>query len=451
MPARSFTVRGDRWRLRRALVVAGAVTVATTAATAASASPILTADPRPAANPAATPRTALPQMTAAPACAFPGARHVTCLALLDTNTHWNGHTWYAGPAPATRPRTAPRATTASTDAPAPLLAADLQAAYRLPSALLGGRQTIAIVDAFDAPNVEADLAAYRAANKLPACDSSFPCFTKVNQRGEQGNYPPADPGWSLEASTDVDMASAICPNCQLLLVEADDTSTDSLGAAVDEAVKLGADVVSNSYGAPEWPALDEATLTELATHYNHPGVVLTAASGDGGFGVNFPAAFKTVIAVGGTALYRDNNNPRGWSETAWLGAGSGCSAYTTKPAWQKDRLCDKRTVTDVAAVADVATPVAVYDTFGLDGWVAVGGTSVGAPIIAAVYALAGNTRSITPGPFLYAHQSDLFDVTAGFEGAPGSNGMCGDSYLCTAGQGYDGPTGTGTPNGIGAF
>lgn len=450
MPARYLTARRDRWRLRRALIVAGAVALATAAATAASASPIAAAALWPAAAPKSTTPLAAPsQMAAAPACALPAARQMACLALLETNTHWNGRGWYAGAAPAAPPRTAPPATS-PTDEPVPFMAADLQDAYRLPSALLGGRQTLAIVDAFDAPNVEADLATYRAANDLPACDSSFPCFTKVNQRGEQANYPPADPGWSLESSTDLDMASAICPNCQLLLVEADDASTDSLGAAVDEAVKLGADVVSNSYGAAEWPALDEATLTELATHYDHPGVTITASSGDGGFGVNFPAAFNTVIAVGGTALYRDNN-PRGWSETAWLGAGSGCSAYTAKPAWQKDQLCDKRTVTDVAAVGDVTTPVAVYDTYGLDGWVAVAGTSVGAPIIAAAYALAGNSRSITPGAYLYAHQSQLFDVTSGFEGAPGSNGMCGDGYLCTAGTGYDGPTGTGTPNGIGAF
>jgi hypothetical protein len=330
-------------------------------------------------------------------------------------------------------------------------AADLQDAYKLPSSLLGSRQTIAIVDAFDNPNAEADLAVYRKANGLPACDEDLPCFRKVDQRGGT-DYPRADVGWGLEINLDLQMASAACPNCRLLLVEADDNSFDNLAAAVDTAVRLGADVVSNSYGS-----LGEfSDQMDYAKHYDHPGTVILAASGDSGFGVSIPAVYGSVIAVGGTTLIRDRGR---WSETAWNSAGSGCSAYVPKPSWQRDRLCDKRAVADVAAVADPAAPVAVYDTFGFTGWIGVGGTSAAAPLVAGVYALAGNTDTVNPGAHLYAQAAktardgrpNLIDLTTGFQGFPEPNGFCAGGYLCTPGPGYDGPTGLGTPNGIGAF
>ncbi len=375
---------------------------------------------------------ALPQWPARHACTLPAPGRAQCLAIVDTMPV------PADARPGARPRTAKPGSVAGPSALHPYTAADLQAAYRLPSNLLGARQTIAIVDAFDDPNAAADLAVYRAANGLPACDADFPCFRKVDQRGGT-SYPQSDPGWAVEESLDVDMASAVCPNCTILLVEADDNFLASLAAAVDEAVALGADVVSNSYGGPEYGT----ELTDLADHYSHPGVTVTASTGDWGFGVNIPAALPGVVAVGGTSLYPAAGE-RGWAETAWAGAGSGCSAYVPKPSWQADPSCDKRTVADVAAVADPATPVAVYDTFDVPGWVAVGGTSAASPIIAGVYALAGNTKSITAG-YLYAHQGALFDVTAG------TNGYCADDELCTAAHGYDGPTGLGSPNGIGAF
>lgn len=353
------------------------------------------------------------------ACAVPEKGHAECLALVDSNA-------------AGTPLTGPAMTVLH-----PFTAADIQSAYKLPSALLGARQTVAIVDAYDDPNAAADLAAYRAANNLPICDADFPCFNKVDQRGGT-NYPAPDPGWATEESLDVDMVSAACPNCRILLVEADDNSFDNLGTAVDEAVTLGATVVSNSYGGAEF----NGEQTDAA-HYNHPGVAITVSTGDSGYGVSAPASFPTVTAVGGTTLYQDGS-ARGWSELAWSGAGSGCSAYVAKPSWQRDRLCRKRTVADVAAVADPNTPVAVYDTFEASGWLAVGGTSVATPIVASVYALAGNAGSVS-SDYPYSHSTALFDVVGG------SNGSCGGSYLCTAVSGYDGPTGLGTPNGIGAF
>jgi subtilase family serine protease len=135
-------------------------------------------------------------------------------------------------------------------------------------------------------------------------------------------------------------------------------------------------------------------------------------------------------------------------ETAWSGAGSGCSAYVAKPSWQKDAGCARRSVVDVAADADPNTGAAVYDSVsyqGHSGWFQVGGTSLAAPLIAGVYALAGNASTVTYGSYPYSNTSSLHDVTSG------SNGSCGGSYLCTAGSGYDGPTGLGSPNGLGGF
>lgn len=321
--------------------------------------------------------------------------------------------------------------------------ADLQSAYALAaaSASNGAGATIAIVDAYDDPNAEADLGVYRSQFGLPACTTANGCFKKINQTGGT-NYPRANGGWAQEISLDLDMASAICPNCKILLVEASSNSFANLSAAVDQAARTpGVVAISNSYGGAEYSG-----EVSDQTHYNHPGIAVTVSSGDNGYGVEFPAASQYVTAVGGTSL-NSASNARGWTETVWSGAGSGCSAYIAKPSWQVDGGCARRTVADVSAVADPNTGVAVYDSYayrGASGWMVFGGTSVAAPVIAGVYALAGNTASINYGSYSYSHTSSLFDVVSG------SNGSCG-SYLCTGGAGFDGPTGNGTPNGIGAF
>ncbi len=327
----------------------------------------------------------------------------------------------------------------ATTAPAGYGPADLQSAYAL-SATGGAGQTVAIVDAYDDPYAESDLGVYRSQFGLPACTTANGCFRKVDQNGGT-SYPRANASWSEEISLDVDMVSAICPSCRILLVEASSNSFANLSAAVDEAAKLGATEISNSYGGSEY-----SSETSDQSHYNHPGVAITVSSGDGGYGVEFPAASQYVTAVGGTSLARASNT-RGWSETVWSGAGSGCSAYISKPTWQTDAGCARRTVADVAADADPNTGVAVYDSYayrGAKGWLVFGGTSVASPIIASVYALAGNAGSVTYGSYPYAHTTSLFDVTSG------SNGSCG-TYLCNGVAGYDGPTGNGTPNGTGAF
>jgi subtilase family serine protease len=321
---------------------------------------------------------------------------------------------------------------------------DLQLAYALPSLTAGSGQTVAIVDAYDDPSAESDLAVYRSQFGLPACTTANRCFKKVNQSGVQGSYPRSNGGWAEEISLDLDMVSAICPNCNILLVEAKSSSMTNLGAAVNTAVSLGANAVSNSYGGSE----SSSDTSYDSKYFDHPGVAITVSSGDSGYGVEYPAASQYVTAVGGTTLRRDSSS-RGWSETAWSGAGSGCSKYDPQPSWQKALNlsgCSNRVVGDVSAVADPNTGVAVYDSYrymGLSGWLVFGGTSVASPVVASVYALAGN--SVTSGSYPYGHVASLNDVTSG------SNGSCGGSYLCTAMGGYDGPTGLGTPSGTGGF
>jgi subtilase family serine protease len=297
------------------------------------------------------------------------------------------------------------------------------------------------VDAYNHPYAESDLNVYRQQFGLGDCTTANGCFKKVNQAGGT-SYPRNNGGWAQEISLDIDMASAICPNCKILLVEATSNSFSNLLAAEDFATSNAA-VVSNSWGGGEF---SQETSSTYDGHFNRSGKPITVSSGDSGYGVEFPAASRYVTAVGGTSLSPSGSS--GWSETAWSGAGSGCSLYEAKPSWQAGAGCSRRTVADVSAVADPNTGVAVYDSYryqGASGWMVFGGTSVAAPIVAGVYALAGNAGTTTYGSFPYSHTSSLNDITAG------SNGSCGGSYLCTAGSGYDGPTGLGTPSGTGAF
>ncbi len=390
------------------LLASAALTIGPSAALAASAASTLS--PHPASD-------------VRHACAAPKAGQLACLAVIRTNVP--GHVGLM-----------PDAT------PSGYGPSDLQSAYALPSATAGSGQTVAVVDAFNDPAAAADLAVYRSQFGLPACTVASGCFRQVNQTGGT-SLPRTNNGWAEEESLDVDMVSAICPLCHIILVEATSATTNNLGTAVNEAVSLGAKFVSNSYGGGE-------TSTEASTDssfYNHPGVAVTASSGDSGFGPQYPAASQFVTAVGGTSLTRASN-ARGWTETTWSGAGSGCSSFEAKPTWQHDTGCTRRTIADVSAVANPNTGVAVYDTQGStdNGFEVFGGTSVASPIIASVFALAGTpTAGTYPSSYPYSHTANLNDVTSG------SNGTCSPAYLCTAGAGYDGPTGLGTPNGTAAF
>lgn len=310
---------------------------------------------------------------------------------------------------------------------------DFQTRYHLPITQ-GAGQVIAIVDAYDNPNVASDLAAYRTEFGLGAAN-----FTKYNQEGQTSNYPSGSTGWGVEIDLDVDMVSAGCPKCTIDLVEANSSNTSDLEAAEAEAQALGAKIISNS-----WICYDSSCGTSQS-YFDTPGIMYLAASGDFGYNNNGPPMwFPSVVAVGGTVLSKSGST---YSESAWDGAGSGCSPGQTKPSWQHDTGCTTRTAADVSAVA---WQVAEYDTYGYGGWFTVGGTSAASPMIAAVYGLAGNASAQDAGKKLWTLKKKhrrrwLNDITTG------SNGSCGGSYLCTAGKGYDGPTGWGTPKGVKAF
>jgi hypothetical protein len=294
--------------------------------------------------------------------------------------------------------------------------ADLQNAYGLPAQNAG--QVVAIVDAYDHPTAESDLAVYRAAFGLPACTTDNGCFRKVDQRGNRA-YPAPNAGWAQEIALDLDMVSAACPRCSILLVETNSALMDDLGAGVDTAVALGAKIVSNSYYAPEWSAQSGEDV-----HYRHPGVAITAASGDRSY-PTYPAVSPYVTAVGGTTLARSGG---AWNESAWKYGGHGCSAYVKRPAWQSIP-CKTRSGVDVAAVADPQTGVSMFDAQA-GGWLVAGGTSVGAPLIAGAYALSGTLA----GPwysYSYARRNFFHPLT--------SQGR------------YTYATGLGSPNGIGGL
>ncbi len=322
--------------------------------------------------------------------------------------------------------------------PSGLGPSDLKSAYKLPSG--GSGATVAIVDAQDDPNAEADLGVYRSQFGLPACTTANGCFRKVNQNGQSSPLPSPDSGWAGEIALDLDMVSAVCPSCHILLVEANSASDTDLYTAVDRAVAMGAKYESNSWGGGE-----SSGQTSDDAHFNHPGVAITVSSGDDGTGAEYPSSSRFVTSVGGTSL-RTSSSSRGWTESAWSGAGSGCSAFDAKPTWQTvTTTCARRATADVSAVADPQTGVAVYISYQASGWNVYGGTSASSPIIASVYALAGTPGSADyPASYPYSHTGNLFDVTSG------SNGSC-TTVICRSGAGWDGPTGLGTPNGVAAF
>ncbi len=322
-------------------------------------------------------------------------------------------------------------------------------AYNLPATASGGMPIIAIVDAYDNPNAFSDLnfySAYYGIPQLPQCagsilSSSVPCFKKINQNGGT-TYPNVNSGWALEISLDIQVAHAICQNCKILLVEASSNSYANLMTGVNQAVTQGASVISNSYGSNEF-----AGESSYDAYLNHPGIAITFSSGDSGYGSSYPAASPYVTAVGGTTLFINSDNSYN-HESVWNGAGSGCSLLESKPSFQKDSGCAGRTIADVSAVADPSSGASVYDTVsynGQSGWFQVGGTSLSAPLIGAVYALAGVKPGVAANSVLYANFAGLRDITSG------NNGTCNPSYLCTGLVGFDGPTGLGSPNGLVGF
>jgi hypothetical protein len=326
---------------------------------------------------------------------------------------------------------------------------DLAAAYNVDTGPNPGL-TIAVVDAYGYVNAESDLATYRSQFGLPACSTASGCLTILNGSGATSPLPAQPPrtdDWTIETALDLQMASAACPNCKLLLIEAtDDSSLTTLLAGVDTAVTTGATVISCSWGAPD--TTDSAPGDEV--YLNHPGVGIFVATGDKGYdegdvGPVIPSTSAYVTAVGATSLVQATGTPRGWTETVWndgAGAsGSSCSNSIPTPSWQASVTtgCTFRAAADVSADGDPDTGVAVYNNGPSNsGWTVVGGTSASSPYVAGVFAVTGNG---TVGPsFSYTHTGDFNNVTSG------SNGGCG-APLCVAGLGWNGPTGNGTPNG----
>lgn len=320
----------------------------------------------------------------------------------------------------------------------------LRDAYDLPSTTHGSGKTVAIVVAYNNPWAQSELDVYREQFGLGSCTPKKSCFRKVNQRGEQRDYPTFNAGWSAEAALDVDMVSAICPKCHILLVEADDNSMENLGQAEEKAAEMGADVISNSWGTVDQDLSD----ADAGAAFLHPGIPVVFATGDYGYMASYPATSAYTVAVGGTTLTAAPDSERGWSEIGWYGAGSWCSGLNPKPPWQQDPECPGRMEADVSAVADPATGVAIYSA-PAGGWAVFGGTSAATPIISAAYALAGDTASLTyPVSKAYANPAAFNDVT---QGANWGDYDCGGNYFCNSTAGYDGLTGLGSPRGLGGL
>jgi Subtilase family len=297
--------------------------------------------------------------------------------------------------------------------------ADFQARYKLPSGTKGPGQIVAVVDAYDNPNVANDLAAYRS-----EFGQGTAKFAKYNQKGRQGNYPSGNTGWGIEIDLDVEMVSATCPLCTIYLIEANSNDSSDLETAEVEAVKLGAHIVSNS-----WTCFGSSCGS--TSDFDKPGVEYLAASGDDGVSVGYPAALASVAAIGGTVLSKNGSQ---YSEVVWSSAGGGCASGIKKPKWQHDKVCSGRALADASAVA---TGVAEYDTYSYGGWLTAGGTSVSTPLLAGVFGLAGNATHQKGGRTFWEskHRKDLYDVCAG-------------SCLFST---YSYGGGWGSPDGVGAF
>jgi len=333
---------------------------------------------------------------------------------------------------------------------------DLQSAYNInPNVTAVAKPTVAIIDAYGYAAIESDLAAYRSYYGLSACTIANGCLKVVNQQGLATPLPPNPPAnddWTVETALDIDMVSAACPKCNILVIQATNNQGDGLYVAQNAAAMLGATVISNSWGGPENPQATAADTATAEGYFAHPGIAIFVSAGDNGYndlqvpagqatGPDYPATSSHTIAVGGTRLVRDAS-PRGWSETAWAQGGSACSLSIPKPAYQTASPCAHKATADIAAVGDPATGLAVYNA-GKGGWISVGGTSASSPFIAAIFAATGNGAQ-TSGAFIASKASKLYDVTSGNNSA---GAACGTgTLLCTAAAGWDGPTGYGTPN-----
>lgn len=308
--------------------------------------------------------------------------------------------------------------------------------------LCGYGQTIAIVDAYDDPNISKDLATFSSQFGLPDCTSTNGCFVKATPQGK----PRSDSGWALEESLDVQWAHAMAPGAKIILVEAKSASFSNLLNAVDYAASKGASQVSMSWGGSEF-----SSESNYDYHFNKNNVSFFASSGDSGSGTIYPAVSPYVVAVGGTTLNVDSLGNVS-SETAWSGSGGGPSLYESEQSYQTNygiTSNGKRAVPDVSYNADPNTGVPVYDSFGYQGskgWFQVGGTSAGAPQWAALSAIVNNVRTTPMSSTSYGTETLLYGAATGTDYANDFRDiMSGNNGGFSAGTGYDFVTGVGSP------
>jgi subtilase family serine protease len=393
------------------------------------------------------------QVTAVAVCPAAAPGHVRCAAqalVIRSNHHpvrplVSRRASLAQVLPRLAGGIAPAAGSVAQTPPGASTPAYLQQAYDLAylSQTAGSSDTVAVVDAYDDPNAESDLATYRSTFGLPPCTTANGCFHKLNQSGTAAPLPAGNTGWEMEESLDLDAVSALCPNCHLVLVEATTSGLTDMGHAEVTAAAHGAKQISNSWTA--------GLSSVLAGTYTFPGVSVIAASGDTGYNGPgwdvYPAALPGVTAAGGTTLATSTTgapSARGFSESAWSlsggwGGGSGCDVHVHKPSYQTDTGCTGRSYSDVSADANPATGLIVLDS-GNGGWLLLGGTSLSTPLLAGYEAVTG--VSATP-QWAYSDSALLNDPTTGSTGSCAAN----ISYICNARVGYDGPTGAGSISG----
>lgn len=319
----------------------------------------------------------------------------------------------------------------------------VKTAYQLyQTELRGAGQVIGIVDAYDHPNIESDLAVFNEAMDLVGCTTANGCFKKVYANGKK---PKMQDNWALQIALDVEWAHAIAPQAKIILVEAESNSWSALLKAVQVAVSNGANIVTMSWGSNEF-----ANEVNFDNYFTNSGVAFLSAAGNLGAGVHYPAASPNVLGVGATHLTVDADGNY-VSESAWSKTGGGLSVYENEPQYQvafniPNNPQAKRGVPDVAAIGDPNAGVAVYSSHKAGGWHVMGGTGLSTPVWAGFLAL-GNSGRISslgmPHYVLYklaqlSYNFNYKDITTG------SNGSCG--YFCTAQVGYDYLTGLGSPN-----
>jgi subtilase family serine protease len=373
--------------------------------------------------------------------------------------------------------------------------AELARAFNLPAAG-GSTNNVTIVGVGAYPNLEADLTHYRSQYGLPACTAANGCLKIVDYHGGPPLAPNAslasvEESYATETALDVQMASAACPTCTITMVQIPMNLLELLlaatlglpgalatdfGTAVNEAVSLGAKAVSMSYGLPTGLQGGLLGTGAPAQALHHPGVAIVASSGDNGYTGSsqiWPQELPWVTSAGGITLTSGDGGQTftksAWGgqftssdgTTKWVGAGSGCAldlpAAVGQPAAVAANCNGHRAVSDVSADADPHTGVAVYDTYTPDsgtggGWLVVGGTSAASPYLAGLYARAGTTGVNGPNTMYSAPAGSIEDVAGGSNSQNGAADCTQfTAATCTGVTGWDGPTGVGVPNGLGAF